>query len=94
MRSDLPVGLQAANLVHAAGESSPGGLASGTYAVALHATALQLVALAVRLRAADIAHTCIFEPDEPWNGALMAIGLAPAPRQEVRKLLSSFPLVR
>lgn len=94
VRSDLPVGLQAANLVHAAGESSPGGLPSGTYAVALHATHAQLAHLAMRLRASGVPHACVHEPDAPWCGALMAIGLVPAPREEVRRLVSSLPLVK
>lgn len=94
MRSDLPIGLQAANLVHAAGESAPGGLPSGTYAVALHATHAQLAQLLAQLRAAGVAHAAIFEPDPPWSGALMAIGLAPAPREEVRRVVSSLPLVK
>lgn len=95
MRSDLPRGLQAAQLVHAAGESSPGGIPAGTYAIVLavpdkHA----LAAEAYRLTKAGIAFVPIFEPDAPYNGELMALGLVPARKEALRRHLSSLPLLK
>jgi len=95
VRADLPRGIQAANLVHAAGESSPGDLASGTHAVVLTTRdELELQRLAARLEAAGVALVRINEPDAPWDGALMALGLRPARKEDVRRLLSSLPLLR
>lgn len=94
-RRDLSVGLQAANLIHAAGESSPGGLPSGTYAIALHARdEAHLESIAGFLQAAGIAHVVIRETDGPHAGQIMSIGIVPCDRQIVRRLLSSLPLVK
>jgi hypothetical protein len=95
VRRDLPPGLQAANLVHAAGESSPGGLSSGTYAIALHAQDEQhLAGIADVLRGAGIPHNLILESEGPHAGQAMAIGIAPCDREIVRRHLSSLPLVK
>src|SRR6185436_16675151 len=78
VRADLPRGVLAAQLIHAAGESSPGGLPEGTRAVALAAQGeLHLASIERHLRQLGIDHRAIREPDPPWDGALMAIGLAP-----------------
>lgn len=95
IRADLPRGIQAANLVHAAGESSPGNLAEGTLAVVLVTpNEAALYALACRLEAAVVRFVRVVEPDAPFNGALMAIGLVPVMREEVRRHVSSLPLLR
>ena len=39
-------------------------------------------------------HVLVHEPDEPWRGALMAIGMVPAPRALVRSFVAHLPLVR
>jgi hypothetical protein len=94
VRDDLPTGFLAAQVVHAAGESSPGNLDPGTNAVVLAATTAELDELERRLALAGIAHVAIREPDPPWDGALCAIGLVPvADRAVVRRLLSSLPLL-
>lgn len=81
--------------MHAAGESSPGNLSSGTYAVVLSTEDdLELMQVADRLRAAGLEHVCIFESDAPWLGQLMAIGVKPLLRSQGRKVLSSIPLYR
>lgn len=81
VRADLPRGVLAAQLIHAAGESSPGDLPPGTHAVALAAAdEPALEELARRLTFDGLPHVQIREPDAPWNGALMAIGLRPLPR--------------
>lgn len=91
-RDDLPDGFLAAQLVHAAGESSPGNLPQGTNAVVLSVPdEASLAALADRLRAAGIDFVAVYEPDPPWNGQLTAIGLRPTRKEAVRRYLSSLP---
>ena len=96
IRADLPVGVKIAQTIHAAGESSPGSLPSDTRAVALQARdEAELLSLERALTDAGFYFSAIREPDPPWNGALMAIGLAPQPRTpELRQLLGRLPLVR
>lgn len=101
VRADLPRGVLAAQLIHAAGESSPGALPRGTKAVALAARdqyALERVAL--KLRRLGLPHHPIHEPDAPWNGALMAIGIPPVTRPPttragvaLRRVLRRLPLL-
>lgn len=95
VRADIPRGIQAAQLVHAAGESSPGDLPEGTHAVVLTApNELELHRVAKRLETDGIAFVRINEPDAPWCGALMAIGVKPARKEDVRRSLSSLPLLK
>lgn len=95
VRRDLPIGLLAAMLVHAAGESSPGNLPEDTHAVVLAVPGeAELEALSVRLRAAGVDVRRIVEPDPPWSGALMALGVRPGPRGDLRRVLSDVPLFR
>jgi hypothetical protein len=94
VRRDLSPGLQAANLIHATGESSPGCLPKGTYAVALTAAGeTELRDLHARLSAACIPHATIIETDGEHAGQLMAIGAAPGDRARLRRYFSSLPLV-
>lgn len=96
VRQDLPLGVRFAQLIHAAGESSPGNLPTTTHAVALHAESEQdLLDLEGRLRQDGIAHVAIREPDAPYNNQLMAIGIVPQVRSKtLRKATCRFPLVR
>lgn len=95
MRSDLPLGVLAAQIVHAAGESSPGSLPEATHAVVLAVAGEEaLERLLARLARSQVACRAIREPDAPWNGALMAIGVVPAPKSALRKVLSDVPLYR
>jgi len=51
------------------------------------------LALEAKLKAAGVSFTAIREPDMPWNGQLMAIGLMPCVRSKtLRKLMSGLPL--
>lgn len=87
----------AAQVVHAAGESAALGppLASDTHAVVLAAaTSLELRALSARLSKAAIAHVLIEEIDAPFCGEALALGVAPARKEVVRRHLSSLPLLR
>lgn len=81
--------------VHAAGESSPGNLPQDMHAVVLAAEGeAALVAVKEKLVRAGIAHVAIREPDAPWNGALMAVGVAPGKKEVLRRFLSSLPLLK
>ncbi|MEM9462699.1 MAG: hypothetical protein AAGF11_51600 [Myxococcota bacterium] len=95
VRADLPRGVLAAQLIHAAGESSPGSLPSGTRAVALAARdEAHLRSIEQCLVRLGIEHRAIREPDPPWCGALMAIGLMPvSDRTKVRKATRRLPLL-
>jgi hypothetical protein len=95
VRADLPRGVQAAMLVHAAGESSPGGLPPDTHAVVLAARdELHIALIAEALEKRGVRLTRVHEPDPPWNGALMALGIEPARKEDVRRHVSSLPLLR
>lgn len=54
----------------------------------------ELSQLADRLARSSIPHTCIYEPDPPYCGALMAIGLRPDRKEVLKRLLSSLPLLK
>ena len=92
------MGVQAAMIIHAAGESAQlrGAAAAGppTHAVALTASEVELCALARALERAGVPHVFVREPDEPWRGAPMAIGVVPTSRARVRRLVAHLPLVR
>lgn len=88
-------GVQAAQLIHAAGESSPGNLPPDTFAIALVAENEQkLREVGWELFKAGIPHKMVFEPDVPYCGQLMAIGVVPTERRKVRKLLSDLALLK
>lgn len=78
--------------MHAAGESSPGNLPPDTHAIVLAVeNEDQLLKLEDRLKRHDIPHKAIREPD--YDGALMAIGIVPMPRDIVRKHVGSIGLL-
>jgi hypothetical protein len=82
-------------LIHAAGESSPGNLPPHTYAIALSCkNEHELNELSHKLFLSGISHKRIVESDAPYNGQLMALGLKPGWRSELKKHLSSCPLLR
>ena len=94
-RADLPTGIQAAMLIHAAGESSPGSLPPHTYAIALTCkTEHDLNELSFKLFQAGISHRRILESDAPYSGQLMALGIKPGWRSELRRHLSHLQLLR
>ncbi len=95
MRTDISVGLAFANCLHAAGESSPGNLDHGTYAIALGAKdEEELRLIASNLEASGVDFRLIVESSGDYSGQAMAIGVVPGPRNELRKHLSSYPLIR
>jgi hypothetical protein len=95
VRADLPKGLQAAQIVHATGDSVLEKHPEGTYAIVLTTPDEgALSALADRLEAARVAFVRVYEPDLPWNGSLMALGIQPARKEGLRRHFSSLPLLR
>jgi len=81
--------------VHAAGESAPGDLPSGTYAVALAAESeAELRRLADQLEAAGEPVVRIVEQHGRYAGQPMALGIRPGPKSQRGRLLSSLPLLR
>jgi hypothetical protein len=96
VRRDLPLGTIAAQLIHAAGASSPGVLPDGTRAIALMVDSeAELALLAERLELASIPIVMVREPDPPWSGALMAIGISPfADVRAARRVLAKLQLLR
>lgn len=81
--------------MHAAGESSPGKLPKDTHAVVLAAAnEAALLELSRKLTFNRIEFVEIHEPDPPYSGALMALGLVPRRKEELYRLLSSLPLLR
>jgi len=93
VRTDLPRGAQAAQLIHAAGSSSPGNLSSDTFAVALAARdEPHLTLLEHRLLELDIPHRAVREPD--LDDELTAIGICPVTdRRTLKKVTSGLPLL-
>lgn len=57
VRADLPLGVKAANIAHAAGESSPGHLPNDTHVVVLQASGQELSKL-VHTLALERLSTC------------------------------------
>ena len=89
------MGLQVANTIHAAGESSDR-VPSGTIAVALHAeNAVHLEALSDELEELEIPHRLVYEGEGEYAGQPMALGVEPTlDRLKVRRVLSKLPLVK
>ena len=85
-------------IVHSAGESIRSPPPSDTRAVVLTVPNLAaLTALHLKINRAAIDHQAVFEPDPPYHGQLMAIGLKPQPRSalvSVRPTLSKLSLLR
>lgn len=81
-------------IIHAAGESAHG-VVPGTYAVALVAKdERELLKVESRLKEADVPYAAFREPDHPWNGSLMSIGIEPVKdRRMVRRLLRGLSLL-
>jgi len=94
VRADLPLGVLGAQIVHAAGESSDR-VPSGTHAVCLSVPDEEaLVRIEERLDRYDVPHVAIREPDAPYHGALMTIGIPPMVRTtNLRRAVSRLPLL-
>jgi hypothetical protein len=55
---------------------------------------LALERLHLRLTDQGVAHHLVRENDAPYSNQLMAIGVTPAPRSQLRRHFSSLPLLR
>jgi len=91
VRADIPFGVQLAQSIHASENEPP-----GTHVVALHANNEQeLLSLEVQLQALGYTYKAVREPDAPWNGQLMAIGIASQLRTpQLKKLMSKYKLAK
>ena len=88
-------GVTACQAAHAAGESVRTTAPADTHVVALVAdTSADLEALAARLADAGVRYVLIREPDEPYNGAAVALGTEPGDREMVRPLVAHFKVFR
>jgi peptidyl-tRNA hydrolase len=83
-----------AQICHAAGESSPGNLASGTFAVVLAADQQRLKSLAHQLEESGVEHRVIVENSGDLAGQVTAIGVVPKRRSAIKKWFSNLPLLR
>lgn len=93
-RADLPRGLQAAQVAHAAGESAPPDLPHGTHVVVLESLPTDLAGLAHTLAREGIPHVPIIESDPPYEHQLVAIGVSPlVERKALKRFLSRLPLL-
>lgn len=54
----------------------------------------RLLKLERTLTSCGVAHVAIREPDEPWNGQLMAIGLVPGDREVLSGLFRDYQTLR
>jgi peptidyl-tRNA hydrolase len=104
VRSDLTVGQQAAQLVHAAGESAANrDVPDGTHAIVLHVKdERHLLHIAEQLHWAELDYKLIIEPDLPLledrpleDGQGTAIGIPPTQdRKKIASVLGRLPLLR
>jgi peptidyl-tRNA hydrolase len=94
IRSNLPIGFAAAQIVHAADESTSHNLTPGTFAVVLSVDSEdELKQLGQRLVSAAIPHVYIREPDPPYFGQLTAIGIAPTNNtRAIKRITGNLPL--
>lgn len=94
VREDLPKGVLAAHVCHAAGESGPA--PPGSIAVVLGVESeADLLRVAARLDARLIPYVLIRENAGQFDGQVTAIGIPPTcDRAAIRKAVSSLHLVR
>jgi hypothetical protein len=82
-------------VLHAAGESSPGGLPPDTHGALLAVPdEAALLAQAERLRARDLELVEVREDTAPYCGQLMAIGVRPGPRKTLKPHFGGLPCLR
>lgn len=97
VREDLPLGTLGAQLIHAAGESVVEPVPKGTYAICLsvpNEAALERTEQC--LQENDVPHVAVREPDKPWCGAIMTIGIRPmsATNPNLRRVVKRLPLLK
>lgn len=102
VRRDLPLGVMCAQLAHAAGESffqlglsavPPVNIERTTVVVLGARNEHRLKRLEAKLQQVHIPHAAIREPDAPWDGQLMAIGLVPGDREQLSPLFRDYQIL-
>lgn len=94
-RDDLPRNILALSVMHAAGESSPGDLPSDTHGALLAVPSESaLAAQAERLRARGLRVIEIREDRAPYNGQLMALGIPPGRKEDLRRHFGGLATLR
>ncbi len=95
VRNDIPLGMVAAQVAHAAGSGSERHPPEVHVVVLAVRSEEELLHISARLVTAEVAQTLVTEVDEPYSGQAMAIGceLVRA-REPLRRVLSSLPLLR
>lgn len=95
VRSDLPLGFLAAQVVHAAGESVVTAPPPDTHAIVLAVPdEAALRALADRLTRIGVPHHLVLEDAAPYTGQATALGVAPDFRSKLRRHFSALPLLK
>lgn len=101
VRNDLPLGILAAMVSHAAGESAHSyadpydGRFRGATAVVLEVKdELNLHKVAMKLRDCAVAHVEIVEGAEPYANQLMAVGVVPGERKDLEGFFKGFQTLK
>lgn len=100
VRRDLPIGVLAAMVTHAAGESGAlfqdeSGRFRGATAVVFEAkTQADLKKVEAFLYEADVPAVSIVETSKPYSGQLMSIGVVPLDREHGNRLFGKFQLLK
>lgn len=101
VRRDLPLGVLAAMLVHAAGESAAlyqdpyDGRFRGSVAVVLEAKdEADLIESSQHLRTTGVQLVEIHENSGPYQGQLMAIGLVPGDRDTLSQIMANWQCLK
>ena len=94
VRADLPIGMIAAQVAHAAGAGSERHPPEVHVVVLSVRSEAELLSASARLVSAEIAQTLVVEVDHPYEGQAMAVGCELLrDRRTIRQCLSSLPLL-
>lgn len=97
VRRDLPFGVALAQTAHAAAESArmvPAQMERDTVGVLGVKNEAVLMKLHKRLIRKGVNHVAIYEPDPPWDSALMSIGVAPGVKRWLEPFFRKIQLYR
>ena len=90
----MPLGVLAAQIVHAAGESVVEDVPENTHAVVLGVSYDRLLEYQERISGSGLGYVDIHESSPPYDGRLMAIGIVPTTHDKVRRFVSDAPLLK
>lgn len=96
VRKDLPLGVMAAMVTHAAGESAAlHENFRGCVACVLEAKNESALKEAIKtFELADLQYVVVSEPSPPYDGAFMAIGVVPGERDTLSPIMKSFQCLK